>query len=344
MKFDAIVGNPPYQREDGGFRNSAHPVYDFYTEFNLKLKPNLMSLIIPARWFAGGKGLHEFREFMMKNKSISDLLDFPVAIDCFSGVQIKGGVCIFLVDSSYSGKCSVSTHIGYYTGSAKKRFLDDSQSDVFIRFNEALSVLKKVQKFKEPTMDSLVSRRIPFGLPTYFHGEKECRDSKMIRIYENKGISYASRDVVKKRIEDVDKNKVFIPRSSDGSDFIPHVVLGIPFWGEPGSACSETFNIIGPFKTEAECRNVMQYVSTKFFRFLAMQRKVTQSATKQMYKFVPVQDFSQSWNDEALYSKYKLTFDEIQFIEKTIRPMDLNRQRKQRYWKDLLNEANQVRK
>lgn len=327
MKFNAIVGNPPYQKEDGGFRNSAHPIYDFFTKFNLQLKTSLYSLIIPARWFAGGKGIGEFREFMLKNDSIRELHDFPVAIDCFEDVQIKGGVCIFLMDASYKGKCLVTTHIGNYLGKPQKRLLNSSKTDVFIRYNEALSILQKVRKFKEKTMDSLVSRRIPFGLPTYFHGEKEKTSLSKICLYENRGVTYTDRSVVRKREDDIDKHKVYIPRSSDGSDFIPHVVLGIPFYGEPGSVCSETFNMIGPFDNEETCQNVMQYVSTKFFRFLALQRKVTQSATKDLYKFIPVQDFSKSWTDE-----------EIHFVERTVRPMDLNRQRKQRYWKDLHGE------
>lgn len=338
MKFDAIVGNPPYQIEDGGFRNSAHPVYDFFTEFSLRLRPETLSLVIPARWFAGGKGVGPFREFMLNRRSMCELHDYPVAIDCFDGVQIKGGVCVFLMERTYRDRCKVVTHIGDYTGNGQKRFLDASNTDVFIRFNEALSILKKVRRLKEPTMDMLVSRRIPFGLYTYFHGSKKKQNENDIRIYENKGISYAPRDCVSKNESVVDMHKVYIPRSSDGSDFIPHVVLGIPFYGEPGSACSETFNFIGPFASEKICRNVMNYVSTKFFRFLAMQRKSTQSATKDLYKFVPIQDFEKSWSDEDLYRRYDLNDREIEFIEKTIRPMDLNRQRKQRYWKDLLKE------
>lgn len=339
MKFDAIVGNPPYQVEDGGFRNSAHPIYDFFTESSLLLRPDIFSLVIPARWFAGGKGVGSFREFMLNRQSVCELHDYPVAIDCFKGVQIKGGVCVFLMEKTYRDKCKVVTHIGDYSGVSKKRFLNESNTDVFIRFNEALSILKKVRRLRESTMDSLVSRRIPFGLYTYFHGRKERKSECDIRIYENKGISYADRGCIGKNESVVDMHKVYIPRSSDGSDFIPHVVLGIPFYGEPGSACSETFNFIGPFENERFCRNVMGYISTKFFRFLALQRKSTQSATKDLYKFVPIQDFSLSWTDEKLYRKYKLNSKEIEFIEKTIRPMDLNRQRKQRYWKDLLKEA-----
>lgn len=338
MKFNAIVGNPPYQEEDGGFRTSAHPIYDVFTRQSIALNADFISLVIPARWFAGGKGMESFREEMIHNKSLCELHDYPVAIDCFEGVQIKGGVCCFLLDSSYSGPCSVKTHLGNYSGSPLKRFLANEDVEIFIRYNESLSIIKKVKKYREQTMDFYVSRRIPFGLPTYFHGSKEKHDPNMIRIYENRGISYAFRDAVIKNKDVVDQYKVFIPRSSDGSDFIPHVILGIPFLGEPGSACSETFNFIGPFKSRKICENVMHYISTKFFRFMAMQMKSSQSATKKLYSFVPVQDFSIKWTDELLYEKYKLTKKEVEFIEAMIRPMDLNRQRKQRYWKDLQEE------
>ena len=338
MKFNAIVGNPPYQEEDGGFRTSAHPIYDVFTRQSIAFNADFISLVIPARWFAGGKGMDSFREEMIHNKSLCELHDYPVAIDCFEGVQIKGGVCCFLLDNSYSGPCSVKTHLGNYSGSPLKRFLANEDEEIFIRYNESLSIIKKVKKYRERTMDFYVSRRIPFGLPTYFHGSKEKYDPNMIRIYENRGISYAFRDAVIKNKDVIDQYKVFIPRSSDGSDFIPHVILGIPFLGEPGSACSETFNFIGPFKSRKICENVMHYISTKFFRFMAMQMKFSQSATKKLYSFVPVQDFSIKWTDELLYKKYKLTKKEVEFIEAMIRPMDLNRQRKQRYWKDLQKE------
>lgn len=335
MKFNAIVGNPPYQEEDGGFRISARPIYDVFTRQSIALNADLVSLVIPARWFVGGKGMESFRKEMIHNSSLCELHDYPIAIDCFEGVQIKGGVCCFLLDSSYSGPCSVKTHLGNYIGTSLKRYLANESEQIVIRYNESLSIIQKVKKFKEQTMDSYVSRRIPFGLPTYFHGSKEKNRADMIRIYENRGISYVSPEAIIKNKDIVDQFKVFIPRSSDGSDFIPHVILGIPFIGEPGTACSETFNFIGPFKSRKICENVMQYISTKFFRFMAMQLKSSQSATKKLYSFVPVQNFNIKWTDEALNKKYKLTKKEIEFIDAMIRPMNLNRQRKQRYWKDL---------
>ena len=335
MKFNAIVGNPPYQEEDGGFRNSAHPVYDVFTRQSLNLKSDYVSLLIPARWFSGGKGMESFREEMIHNRSLRELHDYPVAIDCFDGVQIKGGVCCILIDMAYKGPCTVTTHIGDYAGPSEKRNLTNDEDKIFFRYNESLSIVKKVKKIGEPTMDTYVSRRIPFGLPTYFHGEKEKLNADWIRVYENQGVSYTSRNAVVKNKDVIDQFKVFIPRSSDGSDYIPHVILGIPFLGEPGSVCSETFNYIGPFASRKICENVMQYISTKFFRFMAMLMKNSQSATKKLYSFVPVQDFNKKWTDEKLYAKYKLTKKEINFVEAMIRPMDLKRQRKQRYWKDL---------
>lgn len=338
MKFDAIVGNPPYQREDGGYKTSAHPIYDEITTQTKKIESDYVSLVIPARWFVGGKGLSVFRSIMLHDQSLLELHDYPVAQDCFEEVQIKGGVCCFLRSSYHQGLCSVTTHIGSYVGLSQKRNLLDYNGDVFIRFSESISIIKKVQKLKEKTMDSIVSSRIPFGIPTYFHGDKEKSDEKL-KMYENRGISYVKPDVVKKNKDIVNQYKIFIPRSSDGSDLFPHVVLGIPFIGEPKTVCSETFNFIGPFENKMMCENVMSYISTKFFRFMAMQMKISQSATKKLYSFVPVQNFNEKWSDEKLYSKYKLSKREISFIDSMIRPMDLNRNRKQKYWKDLQNNT-----
>lgn len=323
MKFDVIIGNPPYQMSDGGYGISAIPIYDKFIQQAKKLNPRYLSMIVPARWFAGGKGLESFRNEMLHDKSIRRIDDFPEASDCFNGVQIKGGVCYFLWDRDNEGDCTVVTHRGNSSGKPCTRPLLEKGCDTFIRYNEAVDVLHKVMKYKEKSMESLVSSRQPFGLPTTFHGEKT-KGSSDIKIYENEGISYANKSLISKNNYVIERYKVFIPRAGSGSDAFPHPILGKPFIGEPNSACSETYIFIGPFASKEECQNVISYISTRFFRFLAMLKKVTQSTTRSIYTLVPQQDFSKPWTDEELYAKYNLTDKEIGFIESMIKPMDVN--------------------
>ncbi len=322
MKFDVIIGNPPYQLSDGGYGISAMPIYDRFIQQAKKLKPRYLSMIVPARWFAGGKGLDSFRDEMLHDTSIRRIDDFPEASDCFNGVQIKGGVCYFLWDRDNKGDCTVVTHRGDHVSQPRSRPLIEKGCDTFIRYNEAVDILHKVMQYQEKSMELLVSTRQPFGLPTTFHGNKN-RNAGDIKIYENEGVSYAKLSEINKNCDVVAKYKVFIPRAGSGSDAFPHSILGKPFIGEPMSASSETYVFIGPFTSEKQCKNVMSYVATRFFRFLAMLKKVTQSTTRSIYTLVPQQDFSRPWTDEELYAKYGITSEEIAFIESMVRPMDL---------------------
>jgi len=322
MKFDVIIGNPPYQLNDGGYGISATPIYDRFITQSIKLNPRYLTMIVPARWFAGGKGLDNFREKMLHDTSLREIHDFPEASDCFSGVQIKGGVCYFLWDRDHKGDCTVITHRGNDTGKSMNRPLLEKGCDSFIRYNEAISILHKVMSWGEPLMVSIVSSRQPFGLPTTYHGHSN-KLKNDIKIYENGGISFANQNEITKNTSVIDRWKILIPRAGSGSDSFPHSILGRPFIGEPYSACSETYIYIGPFKSEELCKNAISYISTRFFRFLAMLKKVTQSTTRSVYTLVPQQDFNQSWSDEKLYKKYGLSDDEIAFIESMIRPMDL---------------------
>lgn len=318
MKFDVIIGNPPYQLSDSGFGISAKPIYDKFIIQAKKLAPRFITMIVPARWYAGGKGLDEFRDEMLHDNRIRIIHDYPQAYECFPGVQIKGGVCFFLWDRDNRGLCKVVTHKDDKTYPAVTRPLLEKGCDTFIRYNEAIPILHKVVANKENTMTDLVSSRQPFGLSTTYHGGLKGQ----LKLYENQGISYVERNVVEKNIEMIERYKVFIPRASSGSDAFPHPILGKPFVGEPNSVCTETYMFIGPFKNQIECESVISYISTRFFRFLVMLKKVTQDTTRSVYSLVPLQDFSHPWTDEMLYKKYGLTADEIAFIESMIRPME----------------------
>ncbi len=318
MKFDVIVGNPPYHLSDSGFGISAKPIYNKFVSQAKKLAPKYLLMIVPARWYAGGKGLDDFRTEMLNDKRIRIIHDYPQAFECFPDVQIKGGICFFLWDRDNPGLCKVITHKDGKVFDAMERPLLEEGCDTFIRYNEAIEILHKVKSFNECSIIDLVSSRQPFGLSTTFHGKK----SGMVKLYENRGVSYVDKDEIEKNRQVIDKYKIFIPRAGSGSDVFPHSILGKPFIGEPNAVCTETYMFIGPFACYSECKNVISYIATRFFRFMTMLKKVTQDTTRSVYSLVPLQDFSHPWTDEMLYKKYNLTEDEIAFIESMIRPME----------------------
>ncbi len=322
MQFDVIVGNPPYQLSDGGFGTSAMPIYQLFVNTAKKLNPRYLTMIIPARWYSGGKGLDSFRDEMLNDGRIRSIVDFPEAIDCFPGVQIKGGVCYFLWDRDNPGLCKVSTSQKGNIVSTMERPLLEKGCEVFIRYNESISILKKVQAFNEPSLSNQVSSMKPFGLRTFFKASKE-NHANAVCLYQNGGIGYVDKSVITKNNNLIEKFKVLIPRAGSGSDSFPHTILGKPFVAEPGSACTETYVILGVYDEIRQCQNLCQYVSTRFFRFLVLLIKSTQDASSRVYSFVPIQNFFESWNDEKLYKKYGLDQNEINFIESMIRPMEL---------------------
>lgn len=321
MKFDVIIGNPPYQLSDGGYRVSASPIYHLFVQQAKKMRPRFLSMIIPARWFSGGKGLDAFREEMLHDDSLRVIHDYPEATDCFAGVQIKGGVCYFLWDRDNKGNCTVTTHRGNSVGESISRPLLEDGCDVFIRYNEAISILHKVQSFGEKSFEPLVSARKPFGLDTLYRGRKTAQSGDVL-LFENGGTSFISRKELIRNTEWIDQDKVFIPEAGSGSDSFPHPILGRPFVGGKNTASTETYLLIGPFESEQTANNVVSYIKTKFFRFLIMLKKPSQHATSKVYTFAPVQDFSRAWTDSDLYQKYGLTEEEIAFIDSMIKPMD----------------------
>ena len=331
MKFDVIISNPPYQLSDGGGNGaSAKPIYQLFVQQAQKMNPRYLSMIIPSRWFAGGKGLDEFRDRMLNDDRIRVIHDYPEASDCFSGVQIKGGVCYFLWNRDEHGDCSVYSHKGDAVQGPIIRPLLEAGCDTFIRYNEAVSVIHKVMAKNEPSMETLVSTRLPFGLPNTFKGNKVKNSPSDLLVYvsgndrEVRGsAAYVARNVVSRGTEMIGWHKVYIAKAGSGSDSFPHPILPKPFYGAPDTVCNESYLVIGPFKDKRECENVMSYIATRFFRFLVLQKKNSQNAAKGVYQLVPQQDFSKPWTDAELYAKYGLTDEEIAFIESMIRPMDL---------------------
>ncbi|QDZ15288.1 Eco57I restriction-modification methylase domain-containing protein [Humibacter ginsenosidimutans] len=331
MQFDVIIGNPPYQLNDGGGSGtSAGPLYHLFVTQAKYLEPKYLSMVTPARWFSGGKGLDEFRGSMLEDDRLRVIDDYPDSNDVFPGTQIKGGIAYWLWARDNPGEVTVTTYDKGAAISTATRPLLEKGSDVFIRYNEALPILRKVAGFENAAKgDSLfppqgrrfaelVSVRRPFGLPSTFRGEKLGE----IIVYQAGSQSRTSRRHITRASELIDQWKVFIPFLASGSDSFPHSILGRPFVGAPGTAATETYLAIGPFEDEKECLNVISYISTRLFRFMVLQKKPSQNATKKVYEFVPTQDFSKPWSDEELYAKYNIVKEEVAFIESMVRPMD----------------------
>lgn len=318
MKFDVIISNPPYQLSDGGAQASAKPIYQYFVEKAQKLQPRYLSMIIPARWYAGGKGLDEFRKQMLNDKSLRELCDFVDAADCFNGVEIKGGVCYFLWDRDHKGDCRIVRHEKNNIVSDSTRPLLEKNTNIFIRYSEAISILEKIRKNENHFFAEIISSRKPFGLATDFN---LFSNAGKIKIYANKQITYLPNDYrITKNTEWISKYKIFLPKAIGSGDMKDDIIK--PIIGEPNSICTETYVVAGPFENENIAQNVCSYIRTKFFHFMMGLAKITQDATSKVYQFVPMQDFSKPWTDEELYKKYNLTQEEIDFIESMIRPME----------------------
>lgn len=334
MKFDVIIGNPPYQLNDGGAQASAIPIYHKFIEQAKNLNPRFISMIIPSRWFSGGRGLEEFRKNMLSDERLKIINDYPDAMECFPGVQIKGGVNYFLWENDYRGECEINTYQNGEVISSMKRPLIENGCDVFIRNNNIISIFRKVNSKMEKSFMDIVSPMKPYGLRGDFFKNQskynlppvsEDPGEDCLIIYGLDAKMKRSKRYVEKKYPIPKKEliagyKMFMARNQGSGKF--GEAFSTPIFAKPNELCTETFIVIGCFDSEKEMENCYSYIKTKFFRTMVGVRKNDQGAGQNIYKYVPMQDFTKPWTDEILYKKYNLTEEEIEYIEENVLPME----------------------
>ena len=328
MKYDIIVGNPPYQMNDGGSGTgiSAKPIYHLFIDKSKNLSPKYISMIIPSRWFSGGKGLNDFREKMLNDKRLRRLVDYPKSRDCFPGVDIAGGVCYFLWEKDNNGDCSFSSHIN---GERFDKVRDLSENEILIRDLVGITIIKKIINKENKFFNKEVLSRNPFGFISSSRGNSE-KIPNYVKLINSQGVGYVGRHQVKKNSSLIDLYKVYIGKvnpdrggvnnSKDGkSKVLTKIKIAYP-----NEVTSETYLVLSFFNNKKEAQNCSDFFKTKFSRFLVFITLSSMNITKSNFQFVPVMNFTESWTDNKLYSYFDLTEGEILHIENQIKSMDLN--------------------
>ena len=335
MKFSAVVGNPPYQMMDGGGAGtSAITLYHHFVNFSRGLEPNYISLIIPSRWFAGGKGLDEFRKSMLCDKHIERIVDFSNPKDCFPNANISGGVCYLLWNKGYNGNCLFTNVVN---GEESTALRDMSEFDIFVRYNNAISIIKKVCNSTFIPLSNIVSSRNIYNIKSSERGELFATDVKHIALYSSKGKGYIGLGDFDIKIKSWQKYKLLMGKVLSGhigeTDSEGRVkVISTIFLANPEEVCTDSYLVIGSFDTYLEAKNLEHFFKSKFLRFLLLQSLASMNISRGNFQFVPLQDFTSTsdidWSksiadiDRQLYAKYGLSDEEIAFIEKMIKPME----------------------
>jgi site-specific DNA-methyltransferase (adenine-specific) len=335
MKFDVIVGNPPYQvgMQDAEGNRTANitPLYQMFVDQAIEMDPRYLLMITPSRWFTGGKGLDDYRERMINDRRLRVIVDNPKIYDCFPTAKIRGGVNYFLWDREYSGDCEFSNRIDGEIKSTASRDLREGVG-VVVRDNRAAAIVHKVKEQSSATLASIVSPMDPFGqsIKTNYGKAKGTPFKGGIPLIFGSKVGYVRPDQLERNHDWVDRWKVLLPKASSGdtpldeAGNIVDVVLGAPIALAPGSACTQTYLVAGTFDSARETENYAHYLATKFVRFLVLQRKATQDVIPERFKFVPMLDMSRRWTDEDLYERFELSEEESSYIEATIKPRSVN--------------------
>ena len=333
-KFDVIIGNPPYQKIDGGGTgDSAKPVYHIFIRKAKNLKPGYIVMIVPSRWMKGGKGLSEFRREMINDRRLKIIHDFENGQICFPKLHIDGGVCYFLWSKDYNGEAEYHHYALDGTNSVTKRFLKNEFSDTVIRDYRQISIIEKAAKPNEDKFSSIVYSRNPYGFcadlfnaPERYPNIRVCEKTDgNYKIYGIKGkkggakrvIGYVQPSEVTKNKEEAVNYKLFFSKAYTTTSTVPPEII----IGKPKEVCTETFLQIGNFRTETETKSCLSYIKTRFFRALLFFNRHSLNISKKSFELIPIQDFSEEWTDEKLYTKYGLKQNEIDYINALIKPM-----------------------
>lgn len=326
MQFDVVIGNPPYQMTGGAGGTSDSSIYHLFVQQAFNLEPRFVSMVIPSRWMAGGRGMDEFRAEILSSAKLAEIVDFPVSKDVFPGVEVKGGICYFLWEKAHEGSTNVTTIRDEEVIGPVAR--DLGEFDVFVRDSRAVDILNKVQAKVEPSIIEILTGDTPFGIATNFDGYCDAAKPGDVALHLARSgkrfVGYMPRADIRKNAHLIDEWKVLTPKAgSDGGQKIPDVVLGKTLVVAPGSVCTQTF-IAFWVSNEAEAKSLQSYYCTKFFRFLVSLRKITQDSLRGTYTWVPQQAWNRIWTDALLYEKYGLSQSEIDYVEKVIKPMEMN--------------------
>lgn len=323
MKFDVIVGNPPYQLDTAGAGRQAKPIYNLFVEQAMKLNPRYLCMIIQSRWFAGGMGLDSFREKMINNGHVRRIVDYANAKDCFPQNSISGGVCYFLWDRDNPGDCEF-TNIANGKTNTMTRSLNEWP--VLVRYNDAVDIIRKVQTKNEPMLDELGTSLMPFGLSTNVRGDVAPKNQDDLVLHSSAGVSYYRRADLPKGAELLNGYKVLLSKTGaehagepDKDGQFRVLTKSMQVIG-PDHICTHSYFLMGGFRSAGEAESLLSYLRTKFVRFLVLQMMTSINVSRAVFQFVPQQDWTKHWTDEELYSKYGLTDDEVQFVEGLIKP------------------------
>lgn len=327
LKFDIVVGNPPYQMDGGGGGTNATPLYNLFVNQAKMLNPQHIVMITPSRWMAGGRGLEEYREQMLADRRIASIVDYPVASEIFPGVEVKGGVSYFLWTSNHDSETTVTLVRGDSSSGPVKRNLNEF--DVFVRDSRALPILRKVLNKGYQSFENVMSGDTPFGLASNFkeYRSSSSRSEDELWVHVNRSgirsVGVMKRSEIVKNVNLIDCWKLLMPKAgSDGGQKLPDSVLGLPLIGEPRSVCTQTYLVAGPLKSKLEAENAFAYSRTRFFRFLVSLRKISQDALKSTYRWVPLLDLGQTWSDEELYMHFGISKREVAYIESQIQGVE----------------------
>ncbi len=321
MKFDVIIGNPPYQLSDGGHSRSASTIYHLFVENAKRLNPKYLSMITPSRWFVGGKGLDQYRKDMLSDRRLKKIVDYETSSEVFRGPDIAGGVNYFLWDRDHNGKCEI-VNIRKDKEFSTTRYLDEF--NVMIRDNKAIKIIKKIKDLKinnDKRLSDVVSPRKVFNLSTNYSPKNSGIPCWFI---QKIGKKFANKSDITDSKNLLNKWKFLVPKApiagqTDFSKPVGFYYNGNTIIAKPGECCTESLIVAGAFNTEKETKSFKSYLFTKIARFLLLQSVISQDVTRKNFMFVPdLGSYDRTYDDKYLINKWNISDKEWEYIDSRI--------------------------